>query len=301
MLILSLGVQFFQQATGIDAMVYYSPMVFNWAGVSGTSALLLATIAVGFSKTVFILVATIWLDRLGRRPLLLTSAVGNTVSLLTLAVGFLFLHVKPTDDIPEIPVDAAPHGGGFVAILAILAICSYVAFFSIGFGPVNWVLTSEIFPLRLRAQAMGLGIVVNRLVSGTVALTFLSMAEAMTIAGTFFLFSATGALSIVFIYVFTPETKGKTLEEIATFFERDSDRTQPSLLLKMESLPRNGNGIPSPRLRNITKEPDFDEEDLRLMEHDALAATHETATRKQLLMRVKSIAKQGLPLDLRKP
>lgn len=298
MLILALGLQFFQQASGIDATVYYSPVVFQQAGITGRSGVLLATVAVGLSKTLFILVATVWLDSIGRRPLLLTSAIGMTFSLLTLAVGFLFLHVTPTEDIP---VPNTTSGHGFVPVLAILAICSYVAFFSIGFGPILWVLTSEIFPLRLRAQSMGLGIVVNRLASGTVALTFLSMAKAMTVSGTFFLFSSVAALSAVFVYIFTPETKGQTLEEIAKFFEQDSDRVQPSpYLLEMGSIPEDSHGMmTSPRRRNNMnmKEShhDGDEEDLNLMEHDGLkiAAMDESAARKQLLMKVKSIAKQG--------
>lgn len=302
MLILALGVQFFQQASGIDATVYYSPVVFSHAGISGRSGVLLATIAVGLSKTLFILVATVWLDRLGRRPLLLTSAAGMTLSLFVLAIGFLFLNITPTKDIP---VPSESSGPGFVAILAILAICSYVAFFSVGFGPIVWVLTSEIFPLRLRAQAMGLGIVVNRLASGTVALTFLSMAKAMTIAGTFFLFSAIAALSAIFVYFFTPETKGRTLEEIAQFFEMESDRNQDtSYSLELRSLPHNGVGIASPRIGHIRKDdeeavlvatPVEDDDDLVLLRHDSLMG----ASRKDLLSKVKAIKKPGGSSDSR--
>lgn len=311
MLVLALGVQFFQQASGIDATVYYSPVVFSHAGISGRSGVLLATIAVGLCKTLFILVATVWLDRLGRRPLLLTSAIGMTLSLFVLAIGFLFLNITPTDDIP-VPTDSS--GPGFVAILVILAICCYVSFFSIGFGPIVWVLTSEIFPLRLRAQAMGLGIVVNRLASGTVALTFLSMAKAMTIAGTFFMFSAIAGLSAIFVYLFTPETKGRTLEEIAKFFEVDSDRSQASYSLELGSLPHNGVGIASPRDGHIRKNdeeavlmqpeglvatPVEDDDDLVLLRHDSLMGPQNGASRKELLMKVKAIKKQGNSSDSR--
>jgi MFS family permease len=279
--------------------VYYSPVVFSHAGISGRSGVLLATILVGLSKTLFILVATVYLDRLGRRPLLLTSAIGMTFSLLALAVGFLFLNITPTKGIPD---PAASSGPGFVAVLAILAICSYVAFFSVGFGPIVWVLTSEIFPLRLRAQAMGLAIVVNRLASGTVALTFLSMARAMSIAGTFFLFSAIAALSAVFVYTFTPETKGRTLEEIARFFEMDSDRSQASYSLELGNLPHDGVGVSSPRIRKPDEEailmqpgapPVEDEDDLVLLRHDSLMAPQSGASRKELMMKVKAIKKQG--------
>lgn len=310
MLVVALGVLFFQQASGIDATVYYSPVVFNHAGISGKSGVLLATIAVGLTKTLFILVATVWLDRLGRRPLLLTSAIGMTLSLFALAIGFLFLNVTPTNDIP---VASDSSGPGFVAILAILAICSYVAFFSVGFGPIVWVLTSEIFPLRLRAQAMGLGIVVNRLASGTVALTFLSMARAMSIAGPFFLFSAMAGLSAIFVYIFTPETKGRTLEEIAKFFELDSDRSQASYSLEMGSLPHNGAGIASPRVGHTRKDdeeavlmhpegdaaPVEDDDDLVLLRHDSLMAPKTAASRRDLMKKVKAIKKPGNTSDSR--
>jgi MFS family permease len=296
MLIVALGINFFQQASGIDATVYYSPAVFSQAGISGKSGVLGATVAVGFSKTLFILVATIWLDRIGRRPLLFTSAIGMTVSLFTLAIGFVFLHVpKPSSD--DLPVTAGvQQNPGFVAILAVLAICAYVAFFSIGFGPINWVLTSEIFPLQLRAQAMGLGIVMNRLASGTVALTFLSLADAITIAGVFFLFSLIAALSILFIYFYCPETKGKTLEEIAKFFERDSDHRISPSVLEMGSLHLDDqNGTVLPRLHDNPKhDPELEEEDLHLIGHDGLSIVDEAVARKQLLSKVRLIAKQRL-------
>lgn len=213
MLIISLGIQFFQQASGIDATVYYSPVIFKEAGIHSQEGILAATIAVGFAKTGFILVATFLLDRVGRRPLLLTSALGMSVSLVALALGFSF--IENTSESNEGAV-----------ILAILAVCSNVAFFSIGLGPVCWVLASEIFPLRLRAQAVGLGVIVNRIVSGIVAMTFLSVSRAITVSGTFSLFAGLSVLCVAFIYNYVPETKGKTLEEIEAFFEEEEAKRQ---------------------------------------------------------------------------
>lgn len=236
MLIAALGIQFFQQASGIDATVYYSPTVFKDAGISTKSGILGATVAVGFFKTAFILVATALLDRVGRRPLLMVSGTGMSLSLGVLAVGFVLLNVKSRPTGSELPVqlDGPGAGLGLPVVLAIVAICSFVSFFSIGFGPICWVLTSEIFPLRLRAQAMGLGTATNRVVSGTVALTFLSMADAMTPAGAFFFFAAVGASSVVFIYFCVPETKGKTLEEIEQGFSKEKD-TERLLTVELTS------------------------------------------------------------------
>ncbi|KAF5181553.1 Polyol transporter like [Thalictrum thalictroides] len=105
----------------------------------------------------------------------------------------------------------------------IISVCGNVAFFSVGIGPVCWVLTSEIFPLKYRAQASAPGAVGNRLCSGLVAMSFLSVSPAITPGGTFFIFSVISALSIVFVYIYVPETKGKSLEQIELLFEKGVD------------------------------------------------------------------------------
>lgn len=204
MLIAGFGIQSFQQITGIDATVYYSPKIFQAAGIADKSKLLAATVAVGVTKTCFILVAIILIDRVGRKPLLYVSTIGMTMCLFSVGVTLTFL------------------GEGSVSIaLAILGVCGNVAFFSVGIGPVCWVLTSEIFPLRVRAQASALGAVGNRLCSGFVAMSFLSVAHAITFGGAFFLFSVISAVSVAFVHKCIPETKGKSLEQIELLFQDD--------------------------------------------------------------------------------
>lgn len=150
MLITGCGIQCFQQITGIDATVYYSPTIFKDAGIKGNAGLLAATVAVGFTKTMFILVAIFLIDRVGRKPLLYVSTIGMTTCLFGLGLTLSLL------------------GNGPLGIkLAILSVCGNVAFFSVGIGPICWVLSSEIFPLRLRAQASALGAVGSRVSSGT--------------------------------------------------------------------------------------------------------------------------------------
>jgi len=161
---------------------------------------------------------------------------------------------------------------------------------------------------------MGLGIVVNRLASGTVALTFLSMARAMSIAGTFFLFSAIAGLSAIFVYIFTPETKGRTLEEIAKLFEVDSDRSEASYSSELRGLPENGVGIASPRIGHTRKAyeeavlmqpeglvatPVEDDDNLVLLRHDSLMGPQSGPSRKDLMMKVKAIKKSGNSSDSR--
>ncbi|OMP07871.1 Sugar/inositol transporter [Corchorus olitorius] len=206
MLITGFGIQCFQQITGIDATVYYSPTIFKDAGIESNSKLLVATVAVGVTKTAFILVATFLVDRVGRKPLLYVSTIGMTVCLFTLSVSLAIL------------------GNGQLAIaMAVLCVCGNVAFFSVGIGPVCWIITSEIFPLRFRAQASALGAVGNRVCSGFVAMSFLSLSRSITVSGTFFLFSIFSALSVLFVYKCVPETKGKSLEQIELLFQNQNE------------------------------------------------------------------------------
>ena len=219
MLITGLGIQFFQQVTGIDALVYYSPTIFRDAGVKSNTGNLVATIAVGVTKTAFILVAIFLIDRVGRKPLLYVSTIGMTVCLFGLGLALSLLgHELVSQKV--------------VIVLAILAVCGNVAFFSVGVGPVCWVLTSEIFPLKVRAQASALGAVGNRISSGIVAMSFLSISEAISVGGTFFIFSAISALSVVFVYKCVPETKGKSLEEIEMLFQNGRDLQQSEVELE---------------------------------------------------------------------
>lgn len=202
MLITGCGIQIFQQITGIDATVYYSPTIFKDAGIKGNTELLAATVAVGFTKTMAILIAIFLIDHLGRKPLLYASTIGMTCCLVGLSLTLSFLGSEP------------------IGIrLALFFVCGNVAFFSVGIGPICWVLSSEIFPLRLRAQASALGAVGSRVSSGLIAMSFLTMCEKMTVGGTFFMFAVISAISVVFVYKCVPETKGKSLEDIEMMFQ----------------------------------------------------------------------------------
>ncbi|KAK9676788.1 hypothetical protein RND81_11G100800 [Saponaria officinalis] len=201
MLVVGIGIQCFQQITGVDALVYYSPEILKEAGIENKTKLLAATVAVGVTKTAFILIAILLIDRVGRKPLLYISTIGMTICLFALGITLSFLQDQQ-----------------FGIALSILFICGNVAFFSIGIGPICWVLNSEIFPLRLRAQAVALGAMGNRVCSGVIAMSFLSMSSAISMAGTFFTFGVVSAAAVVFVFTVVPETKGKSLEEIESLF-----------------------------------------------------------------------------------
>ncbi|VFQ65822.1 unnamed protein product [Cuscuta campestris] len=200
--ILLIGVcfHFFQQATGIETVVLYSPRIFEKAGIKSDHNKLLCTVAVGSIKTLFILIATFTLDRFGRRKLLLTSIGGMAASMVFLAIGL-------TD-----------HKVTWALVLSITMVLSYVSFFSMGMWPITWVYSSEIFPLRLRATGCSVGVAVNRTMSAATSMTFISLYKAVTIGGAFFLYSSVAVVSFVFFYTLMPETRGITLEEMESLF-----------------------------------------------------------------------------------
>lgn len=205
-LIAAIGINFFMQASGNDAIVYYSPEVLKDAGIQDRRQQFGFTIVTGIVKTCFVFTSALYLDHFGRRPLLMLGTIGMAISLAGLGVGSNFLeqsHEKPV----------------WAIALCIVAVCADFCFFSIGLGPITWVYSSEIFPMRLRGQGSSLAISVNRIVSGIVSMTFLSISDKITFGGMFFALSGILAAAAVFVYFFLPETRGKSLEEIETIFD----------------------------------------------------------------------------------
>jgi len=199
-----LTLQFFQQASGVDSVVLYGPRVLAMAGVTSNTLLLSLNVLFGAAKAGSILVAMALADRVGRRPLLLASTGGMTAALLVL--GSLFAAFTGAKD------DAA------VAAVSVAAVVAFVVAFSVGLGPLAWVYSSEILPLRLRGQGAGLGTAMNRIMSGVVTMTFISLYQAITMAGAFYLYAAIAAASFVFVYACLPETRGRNLEDMEELF-----------------------------------------------------------------------------------
>ncbi|KAG5412636.1 hypothetical protein IGI04_000203 [Brassica rapa subsp. trilocularis] len=209
-LLTALGIHFFQHATGIEAVLLYGPKIFKRAGITAKDKLFLVTIGVGIMKTTFIFTATFLLDKVGRRKLLLTSVGGMVCALTMLGFGLTM----------------AQNSGGKLAwalVLSIVSAYSFVAVFSIGLSPITWVYSSEVFPLKLRAQGASLGVAVNRVMNATVSMSFLSLTKAITTGGAFFMFAGVAAVAWNFFFFLMPETKGKSLEEIEVLFQRDGD------------------------------------------------------------------------------
>ncbi|KAJ0089986.1 hypothetical protein Patl1_13241 [Pistacia atlantica] len=186
---------------GNDAVVYYSPEVFRDAGISSRKQLVGVTVIMGIAKTSFVFISALFLDRFGRRPLILLGSCGMAISLTLLGLGSKYL--EQSNGNPE-----------WAIALCVVAVCADVSFFSIGLGPVTWVYSSEIFPTRFRAQGSSLAISVNRLVSGIVAMTFLSISREITFGGMFFALAGIMGLGTVFFYFFYLKRKGRAWKRL---------------------------------------------------------------------------------------
>jgi sugar porter (SP) family MFS transporter len=196
-LIVGLGLAIFQQVTGINTVIYYAPTIIQTAGIPSAEGAILATAGIGLVNVLMTIVAMWLIDRIGRRPLLLTGIAGMSVSLAVL--GFVFHTSK------QAPV---------VAWVAVVTLMAYVAFFAISLGPIFWLLISEIYPLQIRGMAEGTAAGTNWIFNLLVSITFLTLLEVMGPSWTFWLYGLLAIASLAFSYYLVPETKGRTLEEI---------------------------------------------------------------------------------------
>ena len=192
-LLIAVVLAVFQQITGINAILYYAPRIFEGAGFERMSAIGQSTI-VGLVNMLFTVVAIVLADKVGRRPLLLVATAGMGVSLVLLGAAFKF---------PVLPASAL-----------LLIILLYIAFFASAMGPLVWVVMAEIFPIKVRGAAMGLATLILWLADFAVTLTFPVISDRFHPATAFWLYAAMCALDLVFMWFYLPETKGKTLEEI---------------------------------------------------------------------------------------
>lgn len=194
-----IGISVFQQITGINAVIYYSPKIFQMAGYETAESAISVTLSIGIINVLMTVIALWFIDRLGRRPLLVIGISGMMISLALMGWSFF----------------AQIGGIGFIAVGSLM---TYVAFFAIGMGPIPWLIISEIFPLKIRGKAMGIAVFANWFCNYLVSLTFLSLLDGLGASGTFWLYTMICALALWFVIKKVPETKGKTLEEIQRYF-----------------------------------------------------------------------------------
>jgi len=194
----------FQQFIGINAVLYYGPLMFKNLGYS-TSASLIQTIVVGIAMFVFTLVALVTVDRWGRKPLLVAGAVIMAAAMFVL--GLLF----------------NAHAVGFWALLAVVV---YIAGFSLSWGPVVWVMLSEIFPNSIKGKAMGIAVAAQWIANLFVSWSFKvldgnsALNTAFNHGFAYWIYGGMSVLAALFVVRFVPETKQRSLESIQELWAR---------------------------------------------------------------------------------
>ena len=197
-LFVGIGLSVLQQLTGINAILYYAPEIFKSLG-SSTDVSLLETSILGVVNLIFTLLAIRWVDKMGRKPLLFIGSFGMTTALL--AVG-LFIHFNAL--------------GNWVLPFLLL----FMASFSISWGPLVWVLLSEIFPSKIRSLALAISVFIQWVANFVVTQVFPSLVENEWLkthfngAFPFYLFALICLVSLLFVWKNVPETKNKSLEQM---------------------------------------------------------------------------------------
>jgi len=200
--VLFIGVflQIFQQLVGINAIIYYAPTIFGYAGMQGIVALL----AVPVVNMIFTLPAIRLVEKWGRKKLLYVGAVFMLITML--AAGLVFQHIGNVADA------AVVSDGSKMVLLATVII--YIFGFAVSWGPVVWIVCSEIFPLKGREIGMTITTIVNWTFAGILMRYALSFMEVFGKAPLFYVFALFCMIAIIFVALFVPETKGVTLEQL---------------------------------------------------------------------------------------
>ena len=196
----------FQQFVGINVVLYYAPEIFKSMG-SGTDTALLQTIIVGAVNLLFTVLAIMTVDKLGRKPLMIIGALGMAISMFALGTTFF------TET---------------VGVAALIFMLFYVASFAMSWGPVTWVLLSEIFPNKIRGRAMAIAVAAQWISNYLVSWTFPMMdknsylLEKFNHGFAYWIYGVMGILAMLLVWKFVPETKGKTLEEMEHIWQKNN-------------------------------------------------------------------------------
>lgn len=194
-LVVGIGLFLLQQLSGINAVIYYAPVVFREAGFSSASTQLLATIGIGIVNVAMTVVGMALIDRIGRRKLLLIGFAGTALSLGIIAIGAA--------------TDAAA-----LDALALIGLALYIAAFAVSIGPLPWVMMAEVFPLNVRGIGMSAASLANWAFNFIVVFSFPPLVSSFGLGGVFTVYAAVCAAGILFTLRLVPETNGVSLEEI---------------------------------------------------------------------------------------
>ncbi|KAL0298364.1 UNVERIFIED_CONTAM: Hexose carrier protein HEX6 [Sesamum radiatum] len=199
-LIMSVAVPFFQQITGINVVAFYAPLIFLTMGF-GESSSLLSTLVIGLVGSGFTVLTALFVDKLGRRPLFHIGGAQMFISLMLIG-GIMTAKLG----------DHGTMEKGY-GLTVLILICIYTSGFGVSWGPLGWVVTSEIFPLEIRSVAQSIVVAVNLSMTFIIAQVFLAMLCHLKSA-MFFFFGAWVLLMSAFVYLLLPETKNIPIEKM---------------------------------------------------------------------------------------
>ncbi|KAL1523395.1 hypothetical protein AB1Y20_018337 [Prymnesium parvum] len=206
MILSGMGIAFFSQACGTEAIIYYSPTIFSQLKMEGRDALK-GTMLVGTCKIIFLVIGASLFDYTGRKPMLIISGCG-------LCVAFILEGLS-------VAIDSAP--------LAVVGLCCAMSAFSIGLSPLTYVVPTEVFPTHVRGKAMSVALFTTRMLAGGISTSFLSLQHAFTAQGLWYIFASIAAMSVVFVVRNVPETMGKSLEDIENIFKARLQRQRDTV------------------------------------------------------------------------
>ena len=195
--VIGILLSFFQQAVGINVVLYYAPRIFENLGASGDVSMR-QTVVMGVVNIIFTMVAIFTVDKFGRKPLLIIGSFGMMIGMAALSV-LSFMDV--------------------IGVAALVFIIIYTASFMMSWGPITWVLISEIFPNTIRGQAVAIAVAAQWISNFIVSSTFPSLSEWST-GGAYLIYAIFSLLSAVFVFKMVPETKGKTLEDMTRLWRK---------------------------------------------------------------------------------
>lgn len=202
--ILGIFIGSISQLVGINSIMYYGTQILENSGF-GTKTALIANVANGLIAVVAVIVGMSLLNKVNRRPMILTGLTGVTVALITIGISTLMLNGSPM--LPYV-------------VLSMTVV--YLAFFQGAIGPMVWLILAEIFPVRLRGIGMGMAVFFLWISNFVVGIFFPVLMNGIGLSGTFFLFAMFGVVGIIFVAKFLPETRGLSLEQIEANFKRGS-------------------------------------------------------------------------------
>ncbi|QEC66671.1 sugar porter family MFS transporter [Panacibacter ginsenosidivorans] len=204
-LLIGIVLAIFSQVTGINAVMYYAPEIFKSTG-DGSGSALMQTVLVGIINVAFTLVAIKYVDKLGRKALLLIGIAGMTICLLAVGAAFYFNAQQ-----------------GYLVLIGILC---YIACFAISLGPLTFVVIAEIFPTKARGTAMSVAVFSLWVAVFLVSQSFPILMGSIGNAFTFWIYMFMAICAFLFVWKMVPETKEKTLEEIENYWKaRDASVT----------------------------------------------------------------------------